>query len=171
MRYCGVVEVRSLEDALGATCGRSAKARCSDCGAGLCPAHTERCSLCEATFCPSCLSFHENEHPKPSQRDRGVREKRRRPDPADQIETPASLAADTFACSLDTDLGVLCRPAKYAIIGLPDLLAVWRQFMKRLALGFALGLLLSLATTSTRAQESNSATDDASPYSYGQKLY
>lgn len=34
--------------------------------------------------------------------------------------------------------------------------------MKRFAVGFALGLLLSLATTSTRAQESNSATDDAS---------
>jgi hypothetical protein len=29
MNYCGVVEVRSLEGALGATCGRSAESQCT----------------------------------------------------------------------------------------------------------------------------------------------
>ena len=77
MRYCGVVEVQSLEDALGATCGRSAKVQCSDCGAGLCPAHIERCALCEETFCPSCLTFHQGTHAKLSQRDEEASEKRK----------------------------------------------------------------------------------------------
>ena len=64
MSYCGVVEVRSLEDALGATCGRVGAARCSDCDVVLCLAHVSRCALCSETFCPSCLSFHKTEHPK-----------------------------------------------------------------------------------------------------------
>jgi len=66
MGYCGVVEVRSLEDALGATCARSTKALCSDCGMSLCSAHAEPCAICRATFCPSCLSFHQAEHVKPT---------------------------------------------------------------------------------------------------------
>jgi len=65
MSYCGVVEVRSLEDALGATCGRSGSARCSDCGIWLCSAHSGQCNLCSETFCPSCVSFHQSEHAKP----------------------------------------------------------------------------------------------------------
>jgi hypothetical protein len=69
MSYCGVVEVRSLEDALGATCGRSAEGKCSDCGTSLCSAHTERCQLCSEAFCQSCLSFHQSDHPKPAERD------------------------------------------------------------------------------------------------------
>jgi hypothetical protein len=64
MGYCGVVEVQSLEDALGATCGCRAKSDCSDCGVSLCSAHAERCTLCEETFCPSCLSFHRAQHIK-----------------------------------------------------------------------------------------------------------
>jgi hypothetical protein len=64
MSYCGVVEVRSLEDVLGATCGRSAESQCSDCGTLLCSAHTERCQLCGESFCQPCLSFHQREHPK-----------------------------------------------------------------------------------------------------------
>jgi hypothetical protein len=50
----------------------------------------------------------------------------------------------------------------YAIIGLPDPIAVRRQSMKRLALLLGLCLLLFLATRSTHAQDSNPATDDAS---------
>ena len=69
MSYCGVVEVRSLEDALGATCARSATAQCSDCGTALCDAHAERCELCSETFCPGCVSFHRTEHPRPAQSD------------------------------------------------------------------------------------------------------
>ena len=57
MSYCGVIEVRSLEDALGATCARSATAQCSDCGTVLCDAHAEGCELCSETFCPGCVSF------------------------------------------------------------------------------------------------------------------
>jgi len=64
MAYCGVVEVQSLEDALGATCGCRAKSVCSDCGVSVCAAHVEACSLCRGIFCPSCLSFHEALHPK-----------------------------------------------------------------------------------------------------------
>jgi hypothetical protein len=65
MSYCGVVEVRSLEDALGATCARTARARCSDCGVSVCSAHADRCGLCRETFYPSCRSFHQAEHAKP----------------------------------------------------------------------------------------------------------
>jgi predicted sulfurtransferase len=64
MSYCGVVEVKSLEDALGATCGRSAESQCSDCGAPLCSVHIEHCQLCSETFCPSCLTFHQSKHTK-----------------------------------------------------------------------------------------------------------
>jgi hypothetical protein len=53
MGYCGVVEVQSLEDALGATCGRPSKARCSDCGVAVCAAHTEPCASCREIFCSS----------------------------------------------------------------------------------------------------------------------
>jgi hypothetical protein len=63
-RYCGVVQARSLEDALGATCARPASLPCSDCGIALCSVHTERCDLCRAFFCPSCVSFHSAGHPK-----------------------------------------------------------------------------------------------------------
>lgn len=66
-RYCGVFEVRSLEDALGATCARPASVPCSDCGVPLCSAHTERCDLCRAFLCGSCLSFHNAQHSKPVQ--------------------------------------------------------------------------------------------------------
>jgi len=64
MGYCGVVEVQSLEDALGATCGYRAKSVCSDCGVSVCAAHAEACKLCRKTFCPSCLSFHRAQHSK-----------------------------------------------------------------------------------------------------------
>jgi hypothetical protein len=78
MSYCGVVEVRSVEDALGAACGRAGEAWCTDCGTSLCSAHLERCGLCEETFCPSCPSFHQNdEHPKQAQGDRHRSQKRK----------------------------------------------------------------------------------------------
>lgn len=64
MGYCGVVEVQSLEDALGATCGRPSKARCSDCGVPICAAHTEPCSVCREVFCTSCMTFHQAQHTK-----------------------------------------------------------------------------------------------------------
>jgi hypothetical protein len=76
MVYCGVVEVRSLEDALGATCGRKATTLCSDCGVSLCAAHAERCHLCREAFCPSCLSFH-SVHLKPSAAAHSAGEKRK----------------------------------------------------------------------------------------------
>jgi hypothetical protein len=76
MGYCGVVEVRSLEDALGATCGRQPKATCSDCGVPVCSFHAERCQICRETFCPSCLSFH-SVHAKPAGAPPPVHEKRR----------------------------------------------------------------------------------------------
>jgi len=68
-RYCGVFEARSLDDALGATCGRSANAKCSDCGIALCAAHTERCKLCAAIFCQPCLTFHQQEQAKAAHSD------------------------------------------------------------------------------------------------------
>jgi len=66
MGYCGVVEVQSLEDALGATCGRPSKARCSDCGVAVCAAHTEPCVSCREIFCSSCMSFHQARHAHPA---------------------------------------------------------------------------------------------------------
>jgi hypothetical protein len=66
MGYCGVVEVQSLEDALGATCGYRARAACSDCGVSVCSAHAQACTLCHEIFCPSCLSFHQAQHAKPT---------------------------------------------------------------------------------------------------------
>jgi len=77
MSYCGVIEVRSLEDALGATCARQAKAVCSDCGISVCAAHTEPCNLCRETFCPSRLSFHQAVHAKPASAERFPGEKRK----------------------------------------------------------------------------------------------
>jgi len=77
MNYCGVVEVRSLEDALGATCGRSAESQCSDCETLLCSFHSQRCELCAETFCPSCLSFHQSDHPKPADREERGQQKRK----------------------------------------------------------------------------------------------
>jgi hypothetical protein len=76
MGYCGVVEVRSLEDALGATCGCQAKALCSDCGVSVCSIHAERCNLCRETFCPPCLSFH-SLHAKPNSVHKPAVEKRK----------------------------------------------------------------------------------------------
>jgi hypothetical protein len=67
--FCGVVEVRSLEDALGTACGRSAQTLCYDCGTSLCSTHAERCELCRENFCPGCLSFHRSEHPRPAKAD------------------------------------------------------------------------------------------------------
>jgi len=64
MGYCGVVEVQSLEDALGATCGCRSKSVCSDCGVPVCPAHAESCALCREVYCPSCLTFHRAQHAK-----------------------------------------------------------------------------------------------------------
>jgi hypothetical protein len=77
MGYCGVVEVRSLEDALGATCARSATAECSDCGVLLCSAHAEQCASCDETFCPPCHSFHQDEGTKPVSAERPATEKRK----------------------------------------------------------------------------------------------
>jgi hypothetical protein len=77
MGYCGIVEVGSLEDALGATCGRSAGAACSDCGTSLCSAHTERCELCGEDFCEPCLSFHQREHPKLAHKEQRATDRRR----------------------------------------------------------------------------------------------
>jgi len=68
----------SLEDALGATCGRSAKDQCSDCGTVLCATHTDRGKLCAAIFCQSCLSVHQQEHRKPARRDVHASENRKR---------------------------------------------------------------------------------------------
>jgi len=64
MGYCGVVEVQSLEDALGATCGCRSNSVCSDCGVSVCPAHAEPCALCREIFCPTCLSFHRAQRAK-----------------------------------------------------------------------------------------------------------
>jgi hypothetical protein len=77
LSYCGVVEVRSLEDALGATCARAGAAQCSDCGTSVCSAHGERCQLCNEIFCPSCLSFHQREHKMPTSPDRNVDQHRK----------------------------------------------------------------------------------------------
>jgi len=77
MGYCGVVEVQSLEDALGATCGCRAKSVCSDCGVSVCDTHAEACDLCREIFCPSCLSFHEAQHPKAASAARGQRRRTR----------------------------------------------------------------------------------------------
>lgn len=67
--FCGVVEVRGVQDQLGTACGRSAKTLCYDCGTSLCAWHAEQCDLCSETFCKSCLSFHRSEHSKPAQHD------------------------------------------------------------------------------------------------------
>lgn len=79
MSYCGVVEVRNPEDALGATCARPAKGACSDCGTAVCEEHLERCDLCRKTFCQNCLSFHhaQAEHAKAATPERASREKRK----------------------------------------------------------------------------------------------
>ena len=77
MSYCGIVEARSLEDAFGATCGRSAESACSDCGTTLCLAHSERCQLCGANFCQACLTFHQKEHQKPVEGERQRAERRK----------------------------------------------------------------------------------------------
>jgi len=65
--FCGVVDVRGVDDANGIACGRDARTLCYDCGTSLCPMHTERCELCTEAFCQSCLSFHRREHSKPAQ--------------------------------------------------------------------------------------------------------
>ena len=89
MSYCGVFEVRSLEDALGATCGRTATSKCSDCGTLLCSAHAQRCGYCDVTFCLSCLSFHRSDHPKPAKADR--RTERTKKSASRALETPQPL--------------------------------------------------------------------------------
>ncbi len=70
--FCGVVEVRGVNDESGTACGRSAITLCYDCGTSLCAAHAKRCELCGEPFCQSCLSFHQSEHPKPAQQDKHV---------------------------------------------------------------------------------------------------
>ena len=75
--FCGLVEVRGLQDALGTTCGRSAGTLCYDCGTSLCVNHTQHCELCRENFYPSCLSFHLNEHSKPAERDKRRQQTRR----------------------------------------------------------------------------------------------
>ena len=67
--FCGVVEVRGVQDQEGTTCGRSSRTLCYDCGTSLCSAHAERCDLCGKNFCQSCLTFHQSEHTKPAQSD------------------------------------------------------------------------------------------------------
>lgn len=67
--YCGIVQVRGVQDAHGLACGRYANTLCCDCGTSLCSQHAERCSLCVETFCQSCLTFHQSEHPKAAQSD------------------------------------------------------------------------------------------------------
>jgi len=78
MSYCDVVEVRTLEDALGATCARPANELCSDCGVSVCSAHAERCDLCGQSFCPSCFFFHQAKHSMPAFTERSEPEKRNR---------------------------------------------------------------------------------------------
>src|SRR3989442_6707744 len=70
MSHCEVVEMRNSADAVGYLCSRTASTQCSDCGSELCEAHAETCGGCHAVFCPSCLTFHQEQHPKPASADR-----------------------------------------------------------------------------------------------------
>jgi len=58
---CGIIEVGSIEDAVGCPCGNDVVARCLDCGTHLCDAHAEHCDLCNQVFCSMCLAFHRRE--------------------------------------------------------------------------------------------------------------
>ena len=73
--HCGVVQVRTLEDA---TCARPHNELCSDCDASVCSGHAERRDLCRENFCPSCLFFHQAKHVKPAFAERCEPEKRKR---------------------------------------------------------------------------------------------
>ena len=70
LKPCGIVEMRGVQDQEGTPCARYASTLCYDCGTSLCSDHLERCELCAETFCASCLSFHQNEHPKRTPTDR-----------------------------------------------------------------------------------------------------
>jgi predicted sulfurtransferase len=75
--FCGVVEVRGVQDQFGTACGRSAETLCYDCGTSLCSTHTQRCEVCAETFCPSCLSFHQTDHAKPASAENAPMRKRK----------------------------------------------------------------------------------------------
>src|SRR5215831_9347554 len=65
---CEIVEVSSLEDALGTLCGRYAVSTCTDCGNNLCISHAEPCHICHKVFCGACLGFQLDGHAKPAKR-------------------------------------------------------------------------------------------------------
>src|SRR6185503_14503486 len=70
-----IVEVSSVEDAMGYPCGNEAKQRCCDCDAHVCESHGECCDSCDEVFCSTCLAFHQMAYhrKKPStQSDRAV---------------------------------------------------------------------------------------------------
>ena len=69
MSSCEIVEVSSLEDALGAVCGRYAVTTCTDCSNNLCISHAEPCHTCHEVFCGACLGFHLDGHAKPAKKD------------------------------------------------------------------------------------------------------
>lgn len=97
--YCGVISYRHLEDSLGTTCGRSANTLCYDCGTSLCQFHTAACDLCKEKFCPSCLSFHLDEHSKPSVADDRPPAKRKTPEaqaPKGITNAPASVTENRW---------------------------------------------------------------------------
>ena len=68
MSSCEIVEVRSLEDALGIPCARYAVSTCTDCGTNLCLSHAETCDICRKVFCGACLGFHLDGHAKPAKK-------------------------------------------------------------------------------------------------------
>ena len=56
---CRIVEVASVEDAIGYPCGDDASVRCCDCDAHICDVHAASCASREEVFCSTCLSFHQ----------------------------------------------------------------------------------------------------------------
>jgi hypothetical protein len=59
MKYCQVVGVRNLADAVGVHCTHKAIDLCFDCGIHVCESHAESCHICQETFCASCLTFNQ----------------------------------------------------------------------------------------------------------------
>ncbi len=49
---CGAFEVRSLDDALGATCAHRATLLSSGCGISLCSGHAEQCDFVPRVVLP-----------------------------------------------------------------------------------------------------------------------
>jgi hypothetical protein len=67
LKYCEIVLVRHLEDAMGYPCGAAAGEECSECGTPVCGLHAESCDLCGQSLCASCFFRHVEEphHKRP----------------------------------------------------------------------------------------------------------